>query len=59
MTSADAVTTTADWDPGADHGYHGELSAVLIPAEALQAKIAELAQAVAADHDHVDTARRC
>jgi hypoxanthine phosphoribosyltransferase len=53
VTGADAVTTTADWDPGAGHGYHGELSAVLIPTEALQAKITELAKAVADDHDHV------
>jgi hypoxanthine phosphoribosyltransferase len=51
LTSADAVPTAPGWDPGADHGYPGELSAVLIPAQALQAKIAELAAAVAADHD--------
>jgi len=51
VTSADAVPTTPTLDPGTDHGYPGELSAVLIPAATLQAKIAELAAAVAADHD--------
>ena len=40
----------ATWDPGVEHGYPGELSAVLIPAATLQAKIVELAAAVAADH---------
>jgi hypoxanthine phosphoribosyltransferase len=50
LSSADAMSATLDWDPGTDHGYHGELSAVLIPAQELQAKIAELAHAVAADH---------
>ncbi len=50
VTSEDAVPTGETWDPGAEHGYPGELSAVLIPAPALQAKIAELARAVAADH---------
>ncbi len=50
VSTADAFLTTQEWDPGDVHGYHGELSAVLIPAEALQAKIAELARAVAADH---------
>ena len=50
VTSADAIPTAATWDPGAEHGYHGELSAVLIPAPVLQAKIVELARAVAADH---------
>ena len=51
VTSADAMPTAPTWDPGTEHGYPGELSAVLIPAEMLQAKIAELAAAVAADHD--------
>jgi len=50
LTGADAIPAAATWDPGAEHGYHGELAAVLIPAIALQAKIAELARAVAADH---------
>ena len=50
LTSADALLATEDWDPGVEHGYRGELSAVLIQADALQAKIAELAMAVAADH---------
>ncbi len=53
VTSADATRTTRDWDPGAEHGYHGELAAVLIPADVLQAKIAELARQVAADHHEV------
>jgi hypoxanthine phosphoribosyltransferase len=50
VTSADATPTAETWDPGAEHGYQGELSAVLIPAPILQAKIVELARAVAADH---------
>ena len=50
VTSADAIPTAETWDPGAEHGYHGELSAVLISAPVLQAKIVELARAVAADH---------
>jgi hypoxanthine phosphoribosyltransferase len=50
LTSADAAHATEGWDPGADHGYVGEVSAMLIGAEALQAKISELAHAVAADH---------
>ena len=50
VTSADAQLTTTTWDPGTEHGYHGELAAVLIGAEDLQQKIAELAAAVAADH---------
>ena len=50
VSSADAVAATAAWDPGAEHGYHGELSAMLISAENLQAKIVDLARAVAADH---------
>ncbi|MBM9475722.1 hypoxanthine phosphoribosyltransferase [Nakamurella flavida] len=41
-------------DSGAPHGYADELSAVLIDGATLQAKIAELAAAVAADH-HLDT----
>ncbi len=53
VTSADATPTTRDWDPGTEHGYHGELAAVLIPADVLQAKIAELARQVAADHHEV------
>ena len=50
LTSADAVPVTDDDDPGAEHGYGGELAATLIGAEALQAKVAQLATAVAADH---------
>jgi hypoxanthine phosphoribosyltransferase len=50
VSSADAAPAAVGWDPGAVHGYHGELSAVLIGEQALQAKIAELARAVAADH---------
>ena len=50
VTSADAAATSEAWDPGQVHGYPGELSAVLIGEQALQAKIAELAAAVAADH---------
>jgi hypoxanthine phosphoribosyltransferase len=50
VTSADAIPTAPTWDPGTEHGYDGELAAVLIPAETLQAKIADLARAVAADH---------
>jgi len=50
VTSLDAIPTAPSLDPGAEHGYFGELSAVLIPAQALQAKIADLARAVAADH---------
>ena len=50
FSSADAIPAAPTWDPGAEHGYHGELSAVLIPAATLQAKIVELAAAVAADH---------
>ena len=53
ITSADAIPI-GDADPGADHGYHGELAAILIGEDALKAKIAVLAKAVAADHD-VDT----
>lgn len=47
VTSQDAVTT--DTDPGAAHGYHGELAAVLINQDQLRDKIGELARAVAAD----------
>ncbi len=54
FTSADAIPAGPAWDPGVEHGYPGELSAVLIPAATLQAKIVELAAAVAADHT-VDT----
>ena len=50
VTSADAIPTADSWDPGTEHGYPGELSAVLIPAPILQAKIVDLARAVAADH---------
>jgi hypoxanthine phosphoribosyltransferase len=50
VTSDDATPAGEGWDPGAVHGYPGELSAMLIPAQALQAKIGELARAVAADH---------
>ncbi len=50
FTSADAIHAGPNWDPGVEHGYPGELSAVLIPAATLQAKIVELAAAVAADH---------
>ena len=52
LTSAEVIGDGTD--PGAAHGYDGELSAVLIEASTLQAKIRELAAAVAADHD-VDT----
>ena len=45
---------SGDPDAGASHGYADELSAVLIDGEALHAKIAELAAAVATDH-HLDT----
>jgi len=50
LTSADAVPVTDADDPGAGHGYGGELAATLIDADVLQAKVAELARAVAADH---------
>jgi len=46
-----ATTEPEAQDPGAPHGYPGELAAVLIGAEQLRDKIAELAAAVAADHD--------
>ncbi len=49
LTSAEVIGDGTD--PGATHGYDGELSAVLIDAPTLQAKIRELAAAVAADHD--------
>jgi hypoxanthine phosphoribosyltransferase len=51
LTAADAVLITPEHDPGATHGYPGELAAVLIDADPLQAKIRRLARAVAADHD--------
>ena len=47
VTSRNVVAP--DVDPGAAHGYHGELAAVLIDQDELQAKISELAAAVAAD----------
>ncbi len=51
LSSADAKRPEpGDPDPGAGHGYHGEIAATLIAGEALQAKITELAVAVAADH---------
>ena len=50
ITNADAIPI-GDADPGADHGYHGELAAILIGEDDLKAKIAVLAKAVAADHD--------
>lgn len=50
LTSADAVRITAEDDPGARHGYGGELAATLISAEQLRAKVGQLAQAVADDH---------
>lgn len=51
LTSADAVLPgPQDPDPGAAHGYPGEIAATLITAEALHAKIVALAAAVAADH---------
>ena len=40
-----------DPDPGTPYGYEGELAATLIDQQTLQAKIVELATAVAADHD--------
>jgi hypoxanthine phosphoribosyltransferase len=52
LTSADAVPLAMlPADPGAVHGYPGELAALLISEDSLQAKIVELARAVAADHD--------
>ncbi len=52
LTSADAVPLSAlPADPGEVHGYRGELAAVLITEDVLQAKIRQLARAVAADHD--------
>jgi hypoxanthine phosphoribosyltransferase len=48
------VLTAADrhegGDPGSPHGYPGEIEASLISSAMLQAKIAQLAAAVAADH---------
>lgn len=51
VTNADAVGNAPGDDPGEAYGYGGEIGAVLIPAEQLQAKIGALAAAVAADHD--------
>src|SRR6478752_2911299 len=51
LTAADARRITPEDDPAAAHGYGGELAAELITSEVLQAKIAELAAADAADHD--------
>ena len=50
LTSADAIRASATDDPGAAHGYPGELAATLITEDLLRAKVAELARAVAADH---------
>ncbi len=50
LTSADAIPVTDTADPGAAHGYPGELAATLIPTDMVQAKVTELARAVAADH---------
>ncbi len=50
LTSADSHPIADGADPAAAHGYGGELSAVLIDSETLQAKIRDLAVAVAADH---------
>ncbi len=51
LTSADALRPgPGDTDPGAFHGYHGEIAATLIPEQALQDKIRVLAAAVAANH---------
>ena len=50
LTSADAIPVTGADDPGAAHGYPGELAATLITADALRDKVAELAAAVAAEH---------
>lgn len=51
LDAADAVPVTDGADPGAAHGYPGELKATLIDTDRLHAKIQQLAQAVAADHD--------
>lgn len=50
LTAADAVPVTPGADPGATHGYAGELKATLIDEATLTAKIGELARTVAADH---------
>jgi len=47
LTSSDVVI---GGDPGVAHGYTGEIAATLIDGPTLQAKITELAHAVAADH---------
>ncbi|NNG34975.1 hypoxanthine phosphoribosyltransferase [Nakamurella aerolata] len=46
----EAAPPPAEQDPGAPHGYPGELVSVLIDQETVQAKVRELAAAVAADH---------
>nr|WP_240757602.1 hypoxanthine phosphoribosyltransferase [Nakamurella flava] len=52
IDAADAIPADGpDGDPGAGHGYPGELKATLIGEDQLQAKIVELAAAVAADHE--------
>ncbi len=57
LTAADATPITGGdgrdpaADPASPHGYGGELKAVLIDAATLQAKIIQLAAAVAADHE--------
>lgn len=48
LTSSDVVI---GGDPGVSHGYGGEIAATLIDGPTLQAKIRQLAEAVAADHD--------
>jgi hypoxanthine phosphoribosyltransferase len=50
LTSTDVVRSGPGEDPGSVHGYAGELAAVLIDQPTLQAKVAQLAAAVAADH---------
>jgi hypoxanthine phosphoribosyltransferase len=50
VTSADATPVAEGADPGAPHGYAGELKATLIDTETLGAKVRQLAAAVAADH---------
>lgn len=51
LTSADAIRISDGTpDPGAAYGYPGELAATLIEADVLQAKVAQLAAAVAGDH---------
>ena len=50
LSTDDAIPVTEGADPGVAYGYAGELKAMLIPAEMLQAKVSELARAVADDH---------